>query len=656
MFDHLGKRKFAVPIAILIVLACTFSLIFYPLANMQMKNLPFAIVCLDEGVSTTEGDVNLGNLVANKIVETTEEEGDDAPIAWTRLASQEELEAAMANNEFFGALVIPADFSQHQYDTLVDTMQEQIDEMQSTVKNEMGVSSGGLSLTSMGGGSANSASPALSAEALKMIAAAKGALAGATQNAQSAAAIFQQEQAATERAQQELGSAKAMLTQTETALIEVKTQRAELERQLADLKTNPTPSAEEQVQIARLTQQINDLTDTITKTQSSLEDAKTQVDERTAAVEKAQASAEAAKNNLAIAQGNMKSATINALGVEKTATASSMLATQASTLMNAVTILKDKLGNLDISERFSGMTDTIAAKALMNAAEKLEAGADDENDEGENSASKIIVFVNTAKSPMIANNMKPSLKAMFAEVGFAAEIVNIHDGTPEGATLASAEQAAQQSTDESSSSDDNSAGNPMGSAMSLQLLLLPTVLLSLVIGIILTRILDLKSAETRRERVRMIIKQFVLTAVLSGLSGLTAYGMYAVVTGGDGDFANLVLFLWAVSFALMLLASGFANIALGLGVLVAFCIIALGMMTGILPIQVLPMFWQEWVCPWAPQRAASEGIRAVLYLGEGWMNTQTATFGWIAIGGIVLSALALFMPKKTRAAIKMSDA
>lgn len=214
MIEKLGKRKYVLPLGIIIAIACIFSLIFYPMANMEMKNLPFAIVCLDEGVETSEGDVNLGDLVVNKITESTAEEGEVSPIQWTRLSSQEELEQAMNNNEFYGAMVIPRDFSQQQYDALVETMQTQIDEMQANVTDSLSFgsgTSGGLSLPSMtaGAGTAASGTPQLSAEAQKMIAAAQAAVAGAKENAQGAAANFQKDQATLVQSQKQLEAANA---------------------------------------------------------------------------------------------------------------------------------------------------------------------------------------------------------------------------------------------------------------------------------------------------------------------------------------------------------------------------------------------------------------------------------------------------------------
>ena len=49
------NRKIIVQTAALligIVAACVMSVMFYPMANMEMKGLPFAVLSLDEGVET----------------------------------------------------------------------------------------------------------------------------------------------------------------------------------------------------------------------------------------------------------------------------------------------------------------------------------------------------------------------------------------------------------------------------------------------------------------------------------------------------------------------------------------------------------------------------------------------------------------------------
>lgn len=653
MIEKLGKRKYVLPLGIIIAVACIFSLIFYPMANMEMKNLPFAIVCLDEGVETSEGDVNLGDLVVNKITESTAEEGEESPIQWMRLFSQEELDQAMNNNEFYGAMVIPRDFSQRQYNALVETMQSQIDEMQANVTDSLpfgSSTSGGLSLPSMTAGASAAAggTTQLSDESQKMIAAAQAAVAGAKKNAQGAAVNFQKDQATLIQSQKQLEAVKVQAEQLQANIQASKDECATQKTELEALKANPSPSDAEQARINELTSQIAQLTTSIDAAQKQYDEAAVQITQLSQAVEKAQQNASTSQQNLVTAQSNAKTAAANAMGVQKTAVAGSALAAQGKMLASAMSTIKEKLsslGDLDLSEKFADMGETAAAKAFVNIADQLKESADstEETDE-EDAGTGILVFLDMAKSPLVANQMQASLKAMFAETGMQADVVNIHDGTSEGATIASAEQALKSSSAE----EDETPANPMGTMMSQQLLLIPTVMLSLIIGLILTRVARLKESEVKKECVRQFAKQVVLALVFSFIIALTAYAMFAFVAGGEADFWSLVLFAWIVSFALMLLIGGLANIAFGLAVLAVVCIVAFGMMTGVLPLQAMPAFWQDWVFPWAPQHYVGDGLRSILYLGTGFWNEQSQGFAWVALAGFVLSLLSLALPSRKK--------
>lgn len=653
MIEKLGKRKYVLPLGIIIAVACIFSLIFYPMANMEMKNLPFAIVCFDEGVETSEGDVNLGDLVVNKITESTAEEGEESPIQWTRLSSQEELDQAMSNNEFYGAMVIPRDFSQRQYDALVETMQDQIDEMQANVTDSLpfgSSTSSGLSLPSMTAGvdAAAGGTTQLSDESQKMIAAAQAAVAEAKKNAQGATANFQKDQATLVQSQKQLEAVKAQAEQLQANIQTSKDECVKLETELETLKANPSPSDTEQARINELTSQIAQLTTSIAAAQKQYDEAAAQITQLSQTVEKAQQNASTSQQNLVTAQSNAKTAAANAMGVQKTAVAGSALAAQGKMLASAMSTIKEKLsslGDLDLSEKFADMGETAAAKAFVNIADQLKESADstEETDE-EDAGVGILVFLDVAKSPLVANQMQASLKAMFAETGMQADIVNIHDGTSEGATIASAEQALKSSSAE----EDETPANPMGTMMSQQLLLIPTVMLSLIVGLILTRVARLKESEVKKECVRQLAKQVVLALVFSFIIALTAYAMFAFVAGGEADFWSLVLFAWIVSFALMLLVGGLANIAFGLAVLAVVCIVAFGMMTGVLPLQAMPAFWQDWVFPWAPQHYVGDGLRSILYLGTGFWNEQSQGFAWVALTGFVLSLLSLALPSRKK--------
>lgn len=351
MIEKLGKRKYVLPLGIIIAVACIFSLIFYPMANMEMKNLPFAIVCFDEGVETSEGDVNLGDLVVNKITESTAEEGEESPIQWTRLSSQEELDQAMSNNEFYGAMVIPRDFSQRQYDALVETMQDQIDEMQANVTDSLpfgSSTSSGLSLPSMTAsvGAAAGGTTQLSDESQKMIAAAQAAVAEAKKNAQGATANFQKDQATLVQSQKQLEAVKAQAEQLQANIQTSKDECVKLETELETLKANPSPSDTEQARINELTSQIAQLTTSIAAAQKQYDEAAAQITQLSQTVEKAQQNASTSQQNLVTAQSNAKTAAANAMGVQKTAVAGSALAAQGKMLASAMSTIKEKLSSL----------------------------------------------------------------------------------------------------------------------------------------------------------------------------------------------------------------------------------------------------------------------------------------------------------------------
>ncbi len=127
MFEKLGRRKYALPFLIPILLIGLFSLMFYPMANMQVKHLPFAVVCLDEGADLSTGSANIGKTMVEALksgdasVLSGAEDGSDGnspstidmseAIDWTVLSSEEELEQALSSNEFYGAIVIPKSFT-----------------------------------------------------------------------------------------------------------------------------------------------------------------------------------------------------------------------------------------------------------------------------------------------------------------------------------------------------------------------------------------------------------------------------------------------------------------------------------------------------------------------------------------------------------------
>lgn len=417
MFDSLGPRKYAVPLAFIILIACVMSLVFFPMVHMEPKNLSFAVLSLDEGAETPQGTMNAGETMVNAIVSGEVTQGEESPIVWTKVESQEELDAALENNEYYGALIIPSGFTAAQV---------------------------------------------------------------AAKQAETQAAAAQ--------------AAALMAVQQDAA----------------------------------------------------------------------SASADGATSSVAQGEG---------------ASADSAAASGA-----AVTAASDE-----------------------NAAE----------------APAIKMVADNAKSPLAANLMQSMVGSMFSGTDVSVEVEAIHTGDAQ---------------------DQTASTNPMGNMMSQQLTIMPTVIMSIVCALFTTRIF--KKTGDASARWAALGKQVAFAVALSLLVALAAFCIAALGAESSMPFAGSVLFLWMASLCVMLVFLGLFDIAVPLGALGALLVFACGMACGILPFELLPAFWQDWVFPWAPQRFMGEGIRAILYMGAGVWNAGSGPLLITGVVGAACIALAGLLPAK----------
>lgn len=128
--SKLGKKIYIVPLVIIVTLGCLFALIFVPMLQAEPKQVPFAVVSLDEGGTTIAGSSNIGDTMVETLTEGDglgaigEEDGSadedmSNTIAWTVLDSEQAVREALSNNEFYGALIIPKDFTSAQMASMV---------------------------------------------------------------------------------------------------------------------------------------------------------------------------------------------------------------------------------------------------------------------------------------------------------------------------------------------------------------------------------------------------------------------------------------------------------------------------------------------------------------------------------------------------------
>ena len=360
MFESLGSKKYALPALIVVVVGCVLALMFTPMVKMSPKNLPFAVLSLDEGFTTPQGEVNAGEKVVESLVNA---DAEDAPIAWEVVDSQQELDDALENNEYFGALTIPADFTQGQ----------------------------------------------------------------------------------------------------------------------------------------------------------------------------------------AMAQA------------------------------------------------------------------------------GHGEAPAVDVVLDNAKSPMIATQMQSQVQSMFGELGIPATVELIHTGK-----------------------GDSSSASPMAGMMTQQLTVMPLMIMSMIGGILLTRIFPKSNEMDARGRFATLGKQLAYAVPLSLLAAVTTVVLLNTLVAAEAPFWTTSVFLWVASFVVMALFLGAFNIAVPLGALAVLVVTLCGMMTGALPAEVLPAFWADWLAPWVPQPFITLGVRDILYMEAGLMPRGTGALVIIGAAGLVLAAISGLIPGRRK--------
>ena len=132
----IGKKGIALAIAMTIILPLALSLLFYPVANMELKGLPFGVLSLDKGATTPTGDINIGDTLVEKIesgelADSIDESSGNSSsstsetISFTKYDSQEALDEAIENGELYGAIIIPEDFTELQVKAMMASQASQ---------------------------------------------------------------------------------------------------------------------------------------------------------------------------------------------------------------------------------------------------------------------------------------------------------------------------------------------------------------------------------------------------------------------------------------------------------------------------------------------------------------------------------------------------
>lgn len=244
---------------------------------------------------------------------------------------------------------------------------------------------------------------------------------------------------------------------------------------------------------------------------------------------------------------------------------------------------------------------------------------------GQGETPSVAVTLDNAKSPLVATQMQTAMSDQFSELGIGAEVSVVHTGEAETASA-----------------------SPMAGTLSQQIGIMPLVMMSMIGSVLLRTIVPVGTARSRGKRFAALGTQLLAAAGVSLVTALTIAVLLNTIVEASAPMVTTTGFLWLGSFAIMALFLGAFGIAAPLGALVAVCVLALGMMTGALPVEMLPPFWAEYVAPWAPQHFLGLGIRDILYMGAGFLPRGGGGLLAIAGAGVALLVIAGLLPRRPR--------
>lgn len=233
------------------------------------------------------------------------------------------------------------------------------------------------------------------------------------------------------------------------------------------------------------------------------------------------------------------------------------------------------------------------------------------------------VVLNVAKNPSLAQQMGPSLKSLMLQAGISVEVEEVNDA--------------------------EIGGGSMAPLMAVQMAAMPTVVMTLITSIILAVVVWPRGGQSRRVRAAAAVKQVGVGIFLAAFIAFLGLGIDVVFGGLDLPMERVYPFVFLAVGAMMAALVGLCDLALPLGVLVGLATFSLGMSCAMLAPEMLPTFWVENIYPWVPQHYMGDGIRAIVYLGAGPLDTEISYWACLYAIGAVALVLALAVPKRAKA-------
>lgn len=587
--DGKSAARWIAPVAAAVLAVLISTVLLLPMMKMNPREIPVAVLSLDKGVTVSGEQINAGEALTDALIDSQGE--DDSPlVAWTVMDSQEDLDAAMLEGDYYAAIVIPADFSESQAaiagrealgSALVDKLPELSDGASSLAEGAGALHDGSTALSSgvsqLSNGADDLASHVgdLPSKAESLAAGAQGlssSLGALSGVAGDLAVDLSQEGDAFKKLNAALGA-------------------------LTDEETSNDASAIQDVRDA-----LNALSEAAPSAAVLADGLGKANDGASALNEGASALAQAAP---VLSQG----VTALADGAAKAQSGADALASGAGTLSS---------GAGTYSEAISEANNTLEELPDGGVAQDSDADNNESGEEGSTtlgmsapSGPKIELIINQGKNPMVTNSLSAALNGLAASSGLAFETTYVNE-LPEN----------------------------MGIGVTHMILMILTYLGSYATGAVIAGVLKPRRNDKRGLLVGSAV-QVAYAFLCALLVGVAAATVLQVGLGGTIPFVDLALFVSLASFSFQLLVIGSVKLLGTAGMIVPIGLLVIGMGAAYLPVEFLPDFWRDYVYPWDPLRYMVDGFRSILYLGESFVNDASGPLLLVAAIGLVLMLLSV---------------
>lgn len=242
---------------------------------------------------------------------------------------------------------------------------------------------------------------------------------------------------------------------------------------------------------------------------------------------------------------------------------------------------------------------------------------------------QLTVYLNMGKNPQVANSLQTTMAQSLASAGIDADIQMVNTA--------------------------DVGGGMMAGLIAAQMMVMPLLVMTLSSSIVLSLLTWRRDAWDLRARSPWLTAgtQAAFIVALSAL--IAAFALLIDVAAGGLDLpaGQLFCWLWLGCACVMLAFVGLTDACLPVGALFAITVFAVGMGTAMLPAELMPTFWADWVFPWAPQAHLGQGVRTIVYCGQ---NPGMADAGPLMVFAVIgIAALLLAAGLATAKSAKAKD-